>query len=204
MVRVEKRGLQLIRICLLPYARCLILVATLTGRLLSLHILYFSDSSYGACGGTRTLDTRLKRAVLFHLSYASRKNGADFALIIPTGGLVRLCSRLVPRSIVGAPVACGSRDIRDIVSACTVWFTFVFRTPTPRAVEDFVIKVLRDSRGSCHSASALHPSFVPLLYHNLGGLSRGFLHFFIEVWRRLWLCSPSRFGRVYFMPSLSP
>ena len=46
-------------------------------------------------------------------------------------------------------VACGSRDIRDIVSACTVWFTFVSRTPTPRAVEDFVIKDLHDSRGSC-------------------------------------------------------
>ena len=55
---------------------------------------------------------------------------------------MRLCSRLVPRSIVGAPVACGSRDIRDIVSACTVWFTFVFRTPTPRAVEDFIVKDL--------------------------------------------------------------
>jgi hypothetical protein len=45
-------------------------------------------------------------------------------------------------------VACGSRDIRDIVSACTVWFTFVFRTPTPRAVEDFIVEVLHDSRGS--------------------------------------------------------
>ena len=45
------RGLQLIRICLLPYARCLVLVATLTGRLLSLHILYFSDSSLVAKAG---------------------------------------------------------------------------------------------------------------------------------------------------------
>ena len=71
---------------------------------------------------------------------------------------MRLCSRLVPRSIVGAPVACGSRDIRDIVSACTVWFTFVFRTPTPRAVEDFIVKDLLDSRGSCLLASALLPS----------------------------------------------
>lgn len=42
---IKLRGLQLIRICLLPYARCLVLVATLTGRLLTLHILYFSDSS---------------------------------------------------------------------------------------------------------------------------------------------------------------
>ena len=57
-------------------------------------------------------------------------------------------------------VACGSRDIRDIVSACTVWFTFVFRTPTPRAVEDFIVKVLLASRGARHSASALLPSFV--------------------------------------------
>ena len=48
---IKLRGLQLIRICLLPYARCLILVATLTGRLLSLHILYFSDSSLVAKAG---------------------------------------------------------------------------------------------------------------------------------------------------------
>ena len=36
----------------------------------------------------------------------------------------------------------------------------IFRTPTPRAVEDFIVKVLLASRGACHSASALHPSFV--------------------------------------------
>lgn len=74
---------------------------------------------------------------------------------------MRLCSRLVPRSIVGAPVACGSRDIRDIVSACTVWFTFIFRTPTPRAVEDFIVEVLRDSRGS---TLALGLPRIPHLY----------------------------------------
>ena len=54
-----------------------------------------------------------------------------------------------PFAVKRKEVACGSRDIRDIVSACTVWFTFVFRTPTPRAVEDFIIKDLLDSRGSC-------------------------------------------------------
>ena len=74
-------------------------------------------------------------------------------------------------------MACGSRDIRDIVSACTVWFTFVFRTPTPRAVEDFIIKVLLASRGARPSASALLPSFTSLLYHKDGDLSRGFLTF---------------------------
>ena len=76
------------------------------------------------------------------------------------------------------PVACGNRDIRNIVSACTVWFTFIFRTPIPRAVEDFIVKVLLASRGACHSASALLPSFTSLLYHKDGDLSRGFLHFF--------------------------
>ena len=37
------------------------------------------------------------------IAYSTIFKGADFALIIPTGGLVHLCSRLVPRSIVGAP-----------------------------------------------------------------------------------------------------
>jgi hypothetical protein len=58
-------------------------------------------------------------------------------------------------------VACGSRDIRDIVSACTVWFTFVSRTPTPRAVEDFIVEVLHDSRGS---TLALRLPRIPHLY----------------------------------------
>jgi hypothetical protein len=70
-----------------------------------------------------------------------------------------------PQNIIGERfflshiwVACGNRDIRDMVSACTVWFTFVFRTPIPRAVEDFIVKVLHASHGACHSASALLPS----------------------------------------------
>ena len=58
-------------------------------------------------------------------------------------------------------MACGNRDIRDMISACTVWFTFISRTPIPRAVEDFVVKVLRDSHGSCFLASALLPSLYP-------------------------------------------
>ena len=118
--------------------------------------------------------------------------------------------------------------ILDIFSACEVWFTFVSRTQEHRAVEDFVVKVLHDSRGSRRFTFALLPSlcfyysillticqalfliffggnggacpsksrvwaelhrltafpkslavpiplaFVPLLYHNLGDLSRGF------------------------------
>ena len=58
-------------------------------------------------------------------------------------------------------VACGNRDIRNIVSACTVWFTFVFRTPIPRAVEDFIVEVLHDSRGS---TLALRLPRIPHLY----------------------------------------
>ena len=64
-----------------------------------------------------------------------------------------------------------------MISACTVWFTFVSRIPTPHAVEDFIVKGLSDSRGSCLLASALLPSFVSLLYHTFGDLSRGFLTF---------------------------
>ena len=123
--------------------------------------------------------------------------------------------------------------ILDILSACEVWFKFIFRTQEHRAVEDFVIKDLHDSRGSClrllpriphlyldyitllvicqaffsssfwcdglesnqqvpvrgfhsgvcgftlgvHALDYHHISFVPLLYHAFGDLSRGFLHF---------------------------
>lgn len=65
-------------------------------------------------------------------------------------------------------VACGSRDIRDIVSAYTVWFTFVFRTPTPRAVEDFIVKVLPDSRGSRHLAGFCLASLIYILIISQG------------------------------------
>ena len=61
------------------------------------------------------------------------------------------------------------------------WFTFIFRKHEHLAVEDFVVKVLYDSRGSRLFALALHPSFVPLLYHNLGDLS-GVFTFFFEEW----------------------
>lgn len=47
--------------------------------------------------------TVLQTAEFADSLYSPVFRGADFALIIPTGGLVRLCSRLVPRSIVGAP-----------------------------------------------------------------------------------------------------
>lgn len=39
--------------------------------------------------------------------------------------------------------------IHDIVSACVVWFTFLYRTQEHHAVEDFIIKDLHDSHGSC-------------------------------------------------------
>ena len=68
--------------------------------------------------------------------------------------------------------------ILDIVSACEVWFTFVFRAHEHRAVEDFVVKVLHDSRGSRRFTFALLPSFTSLLYHNLDDLSRGNFNFF--------------------------
>ena len=68
-----------------------------------------------------------------------------------------------PFAVKRKEVACGSRDIRDIVSACTVWFTFVFRTPTPRAVEDFIVKGLSDSRGSCHLAGFCLASLICIL-----------------------------------------
>ena len=48
-----------------------------------------------------------------------------------------------------------------MISACTVWFTFVFRTPIPRAVEDFIVEVLHDSRGS---TLALRLPRIPHLY----------------------------------------
>jgi hypothetical protein len=46
-------------------------------------------------------------------------------------------------------------------SACVVWFTLVFRTPIPRAVEDFIVEVLHDSRGS---TLALRLPRIPHLY----------------------------------------
>ena len=86
-----------------------------------------------------------------------------------------------------------SRHIPNIVSACGVWFTFVFRTPTHHAVGSWG-EVLCSSRGllglvSCPrwlSLRVASPSpFVPLLYHNLGDLSRVFFEFLsngLKVW----------------------
>lgn len=59
------------------------------------------------------------------------------------------------------PMACGNRHIHDMISACVVWFTLVFRTPIPHAVEDFVVEVLHDSRGS---TLALRLPRIPHLY----------------------------------------
>ena len=90
-------------------------------------------------------------------------------------------------------VACGSRDIRDIFSACAVWFTFISRTPTPRAVEDFIVKGLPVPDGTCHSASALLPSFTSLLYHKSCDLSRGIFNFFLKT-KPLLLSAPFGLG----------
>lgn len=95
---------------------------------------------------------------------------------------MRLCSRLVPRSIVGVPLACGSRDIRNIVSACTVWLTFVFRTPTPRAVEDFIVEVLHDPRGSCpHGFCLASLICILIISQTLRFVKTFFLFFLLAV-----------------------
>ena len=57
----------------------------------------------GADPTTLFRGTVLQTAEFADSLYSPIFRGADFALIIPTGGLVRLCSKLVPRSIVGAP-----------------------------------------------------------------------------------------------------
>ena len=70
-----------------------------------------------------------------------------------------------------------SRYIPNIVSARGVWFTLIYRntyTPCGRIVGQ------RSYRLSWvfPFGTALPSPFVPLLYHNLGGLSRGFYIFF--------------------------
>ena len=123
--------------------------------------------------------------------------------ILPTlGGYSNLLARLGGFCSMHSP---------DIVSACGVWFTFVFRntyTPCGRVMglkvlptlvglslwdclalafctlivsyfkgfvknffEEFLFHLCR--LGICCSSS-----LTPLLYHNLGDLSRGILHFF--------------------------
>ena len=69
--------------------------------------------------------------------------------------------------------------IRDIVSACTVWFTFVFRTQEHRAVGSSEQGLTRSRGHPCHWV-ALPSPFVLLLYHRPFGLSRVFLIFFEE------------------------
>ena len=57
------------------------------------------------------------------------------------------------------------------------WFTFIYRKCEHLAVGSLG-RGLTDSRGSAVLLVALPSPFVPLLYHTLRGLSRGFLHFF--------------------------
>ena len=66
--------------------------------------------------------------------------------------------------------------IHDILSACVVWFTFVFRTQGHRAVGSWGDGLTR-SRGLRLFAVATPSPFVPLVYHTLGSLSRGFFRF---------------------------
>ena len=112
-----------------------------------------------------------------------RNPSANIMNTLALHSIHRWRTKAQPFAVKRKEVACGSRDIRDIVSACTVWFTFLFRTPTPRAVEDFIVKVLLASRGARHSASALLPSFTSLLYHKDGDLSRGFSKYFEKSFR---------------------
>lgn len=66
--------------------------------------------------------------------------------------------------------------ILDIFSACEVWFTFVYRKQEHLAVGSSG-NGLTYSRGVPLFAVALPSPFVPLLYHTLRGLSRGFFRF---------------------------
>ena len=62
------------------------------------------------------------------------------------------------------------------------WFTFIFRKYEHLAVGSWG-KGLTRSRGHPPFVVALPSPFVPLLYHTLRGLSRGFLNFFCSVGR---------------------
>ena len=112
------------------------------------------------------------------------------------------------------------------------WFTFIFRKYEHLAVEDFVIKDLHDSRGSrlrllpCfphlwwlewdlnpHSPLAQQSSyqlndptisFVPLLYHNLGDLSRGIFEKSQPFSKNLFPTSPPQLRCVRFWWSCIP
>lgn len=57
------------------------------------------------------------------------------------------------------------------------WFTFIYRKCEHLAVGSSEQGLTR-SRGHPPFVVALSSLFVPLLYHTLGDLSRGFLHFF--------------------------
>ena len=110
-------------------------------------LLFQQSLFFGACGGIRTLDTRLKRAVLFQLSYASRK---EFWLVV-----VEISATLFQPARSGSHLY--SAPLHPVRS----------RTLSSRTYPTLVGLAIS-------LASALHPSFVPLLYHTLRDLSRGF------------------------------
>ena len=60
------------------------------------------------------------------------------------------------------------------------WFTFIYRKCEHLAVGSSEQGLTR-SRGHPHFVVALPSPVVPLLYHNLGDLSRGFLYFFSKT-----------------------
>ena len=83
-----------------------------------------------------------------------------------------------------------------MISACVVWFTLVFRTPIPHAVEDFIIEVLHDSRGS---TLALRLPRIPHLYPyyiTIWVVCQGVFYIFF---RRLGL-APSVFAGLFLPP----
>ena len=90
---------------------------------------------------------------------------------------MRLCSRLVPRSIVGVPVAFVSRISSTFFQPARSGSHLIYRKREHLAVGSLEQGLTR-SRGHPPFVVALPSPFVPLLYHNLGSLSRGFFNFF--------------------------
>ena len=58
------------------------------------------------------------------------------------------------------------------------WFTFIFRTHEHHAVEDFVVKVLSDSRGSCLWLLPCFPLCTSIIAHSWWLVKRFFKFFF--------------------------
>ena len=123
--------------------------------------------------------------IFFNLSLTSLRTrqgfGASFISPSTVSSLYHILT-VLSRGILNFFSACGSRDIRDMISACTVWFTFVFRTPTPRAVGSWD-KGLTRSRGHPFSRSPCPPLLYPYCITTWAvcqGVSYIFSEFFFE------------------------